>query len=66
MLELKNWHYLNYKGYLYLCAQQKTNGYLDIYGRFWKFQVSLSCKMLQLCVERCGSVSVLPADTFLP
>ena len=48
MLKLKNWHYLNYKSYLYLCVQQKTNAYLDIYGRIWKFQVSQSCNMLRL------------------
>ena len=32
--------------------------FLDVYVRFWKFQeVSQSCNMLQLCVERFGSVS---------
>ena len=32
--------------------------FLDVYGRFWKFQEVLqSCNMLQLGVERCGSVS---------
>ena len=32
--------------------------FLDVYGRFWKFQeVSHSCDMLQLGVERCGSYS---------
>ena len=31
---------------------------LDVYGRFWKFQeVSQSCNMLQLGIERCSSVS---------
>ena len=30
---------------------------LDVYVRFWKFQeVSQSCNMFQLCVERYGSV----------
>ena len=31
---------------------------LEVHGRFRKFlEVSQSCKMLQLGVERCGSVS---------
>ena len=65
MLKLKNWHYLNYKGHFYLCVQRKTNAFLDVYGRFWKFQeVSQSGNMLQLGVERCGSVFVLSADMF--
>ena len=34
MLTLENWHYLNYKGHFYLCIQQKTNAFLDVYGRF--------------------------------
>ena len=66
VLKLKNWHYLNYKGHFYLCVQRKTNAFLEVYGRFWKFQeVSQSCNMLQLGVERCSSISVLPADMFL-
>ena len=32
--------------------------FLDVYGRFWTFQeVSQSCDMLQLGVERCSGVS---------
>ena len=32
--------------------------FLDVYVRFWKFQeVSQSCNMLQLYVQRSGSVS---------
>ena len=55
---LKIWHHLSYKGHFYFCVQPKTNAFLDVYGRFWKFQeMSQSCKMLQLGVERCGSVS---------
>ena len=62
---LKIWHYLNYKDHFYLCVQRKTNAFLDVYGRFWKFQeVSQSGNMLQLGVERCGSVSVLSNDIF--
>ena len=38
VVTLKNWHYLNYKGHLYLCVQRKTNEFLDVYGRVWKFQ----------------------------
>ena len=54
---LKIWHHLNYKGHFYLCEHQKTNAFLDFYGRFWKFQeVSQSCNMLQLGVEQCGRV----------
>ena len=65
MLKLKNRHYLNFEGHFYLCVQRKTNASLDVYGRFWKFQVvSQSCNMLQLGVERCGSVSVRSADRF--
>ena len=31
--------------------------FLDVYGRYWKVQeVSQSCNMVQLGVERCGSV----------
>ena len=57
MLKLKNWHYLNYKHHFYLWVQQKTNVFLDVYGRFWKFQeVSQSCNMLQLSVEQFSSV----------
>ena len=62
---LKIWHHLNYKDHFYLCVQGKTNAFLDVYGRFWKFQaVSQSCNMLQLGIERCSSVSVLSADMF--
>ena len=65
MLKLKNSHDLNYKGHFYLFVQRKTNACSDVYGRFWKFQEVLqSCNMLQLGVERCGSVSVLSADMF--
>ena len=54
---LKRWHYHNYKGHFYLCVQRKTNAFLDVHGHFWKFQeVSQICNMLQLGVERCGSV----------
>ena len=36
----------------------KTNAFLDVYGRFWKFQeVSQSHNMLQLSVDGCGSLS---------
>ena len=53
MLKPKNWHYLNYKGDLYLLVQQKTNTFLEVYGRFWQFH------MLQLGIERCDSRCVL-------
>ena len=34
--------------------------FLDVYGRFWKFQEVLqSCNMLQLGVERCGRISLV-------
>ena len=43
----------------------KNDAFLDVYGRFWKFQeVSQSCNMSQLGIYRCGSVSVLSADVF--
>ena len=59
MLKLKNWHYLNYEGHFCLCVQRKTNAFLDVYGRFWKFhQVLQSCNMLQLDVERCSVASL--------
>ena len=62
---LKIWHYLSYKGHFYLCVQWKKNAFLDAYESFWKFQeVSQSCNMLQLGVERCGSVSILSVDMF--
>ena len=51
MLTLKNWHYLSYKGHCYLCVQRKTNAFLDVNGRIWKFQ-EVSHE-LQLGVERC-------------
>ena len=55
---LKIWHYLCYKGHFYLCVSGKRVRFLEVYVRFWKFQeVSQSCNMLQLWVERCGSVS---------
>ena len=55
---LKIWHSLNYKGHFYLCVQRKTNAFLDVHGRCWKFQqISQSCSMLQLGVERCSRVS---------
>ena len=39
--------------------------FLDVYGGIWNFmEVSQSCNMLQLDVERCGGVSVLSADMF--
>ena len=58
MLLLKIWHYLSNERHFYLCIQGKTNTFLDVYGCFWKFQeFSQSCNMLQLGVERCGSVS---------
>ena len=42
-------HYLNYIGHFYLCVQRKANAFLDVYGRFWKFQeVWQSCNMLRL------------------
>ena len=57
MITLKIWHYLNY---LYSFVQRKTNAFLGAYGSFWKFQeVSQSCNILQLGLERCGSASVL-------
>ena len=60
MILLKIWHYLNRKDHSYLCVQRKTNAFLDVYGRFWKFQEVLqSCNMFQLGVERCGSVSLV-------
>ena len=59
---LKIRRYPNYKGHFYLCVQRKTNTFLDVYRRFWKFQeVSQSCNMLQLGVDRYGSV-LLSAD----
>ena len=65
MLKLKNWHFLNYKGHFYLCVQQKTNAFFDVYEGFWKFQeVSQSCDMLKLGIQQCGSVSVLSVDMF--
>ena len=55
---LKIWHYLNYKGHFYLYVQRKANA---LFGRLWTLLevlvVSQSCNMLQLCVERRGSVS---------
>ena len=55
MLKLKNWHYLSYKDHFCWCVVRKTNAFLDVYEHFWKFQeVSQSCNMLQLGVERCG------------
>ena len=63
VLKLKNWHYFNYSDHFYF--QQKTNAFLDVSGRFQKFQeVSQSRNMFQLSVELRGSVSVLSADTF--
>ena len=51
MLKVKNWHYLNYEGRFYLCVQRKTNAFLDVYGRFWKFQeVSQSCNVFSNAV----------------
>ena len=51
-------HYVSYKGHVYLCVQPKMNAILDVYGRFRKcHEVSESCYMLQLGVERCGSIS---------
>ena len=51
--------------HFYLCVQRKTNAFLDAYGSFWKsHEVSQSCNMSQLGVERCISVSVLSVDMF--
>ena len=48
MLKLENWHCLNYKSHFCFCVQRKTDAFLDVYGRFWKFQeVSQSCNMLK-------------------
>ena len=38
MLKLKIWHYLNYKGHFYLCVQQKTNAFVEVYGAFGSFR----------------------------
>ena len=39
---------------------------VDAYGSFWEFQeVSQSCNMLQLGVERCGSISVFSLLTMI-
>ena len=65
MLKLKNWHYLNYKGYFYLCVQWKTNEFLEVYGRF--LEVSGGFAELQhVTAERPAMriVSVLSADMF--
>ena len=44
----------------------ETTAFLNVYGRFWKFQAVLQGRnMLQLDVKRCHSVSVLSADTIL-
>ena len=52
MLMLKMCCDLNYKVQFYLCVQRKTNAFLDVSGRFWKFlEVSQSCNMPQLGVE---------------
>ena len=41
-----------------MCVERKTNAFFERLRTIWEFQeVSQSCNMLQLCVERCGSVS---------
>ena len=43
---------------IFTCANRGNECVLDVYERFWKFlEVSQSCNMLQLGVERCSVVS---------
>ena len=57
---LKIWHYLNNKGHFYLCVDGKQIRFWTFPDAFGKFhEVSQSRNMLQLGVERCGSVSVV-------
>ena len=61
VLKLKNSHYLNYKGHFYLengCVFGRSRTLLEVSGDF------AGLNMLQLSVERCGSVSVLSVDMF--
>ena len=63
---LKIWHYLNYIGHFLLVRPAENECILDNYGSFWTFQEVLhSCNILQLAIERCGSVSILSVDMFL-
>ena len=55
---LKILHYLNEKAISTCASSGKLMRRAEVYGCFWKFlDVSQSCKMLQLAVQRCGSVS---------
>ena len=64
VLKLKNWHYLNYKISIVTISTCASSGKRM---RFWTSRTFLEVstdfeELLQLSVERCGSVSVLSTD----
>ena len=56
MLKLKNWHNLNYEDHFYLCVQRKTNAFLDVYGRFWKFPKVYLLFFMTVFIRRASEV----------